>query len=155
VARSASPRSTLALSAQTLPTINYKGGAQPIAPLVGPGPHVIRVDKLRVAGSTTLVISADDPDAVVVIQVERSMAVGKHGNVEVGGQLKAENLLSVAHGKGTVKVLGSSRFADVVFAPERSIKIGQNVHIDGALLGDRISINGGSSISHRPFTPLL
>jgi len=36
-----------------------------------------------------------------------------------------------------------------------SHRLPQNVHIDGALLGDRISINGGSSISHRPFTPLL
>jgi len=144
-----------ALSAQTLPTINYKGGAQPIAPLVGPGPHILRINKLRVAGNTTLVISADDPDAVVVIQVERAMAVGKLGNVVVGGQLKAENLLWVAHGKGTVKILGASSFAGVVLAPERSIKIGQNVHIDGALLGDKISINGGSSINHRPFTPLL
>lgn len=143
------------LPATILPTINHKIDApQPIPPFVGPGPHVVRIPKVRVAAQATLVITAD-ADAIVVIQVDKSIAVGKGGQVQLAGGLKPENLLWVGHGKGSASINGSAVFNGNILAPERKIRIGQNVVIDGALLGDKVKIHGGVLLTHRPFTAYL
>jgi len=143
------------LSATTLPAINlHLGDPQPLSVLSGPGPHVLRFSKVRVSGTATLVVEADDPEAVVVMQVEKSLSVAKGANVELRGGLKPNHVIWVGQGKGSMKLLGSSSFAGTLLGAERTIKIGQLVHIDGAALGDRVKINGGSSITHHPFTPL-
>lgn len=140
----------------TLAAINlHPGEPQPLPVFNGPGPHVVRVSKVRVSGTATLALNANDSDAVVVIQVEKSLSIAKGANVVVGGALKPQNVLWVAQGKGSVKILGSSTFVGTVLGGERNMKIGQNVIIEGALLGDRIKINGSSSVTHLPFTPLL
>ncbi len=131
------------------------GASQPIPSLSGPGPHILKANKVRVAPGAVLTITADDPDAVVVIQVDRSISIGKTATVQVGGALQARNLLWVGHGKGSVKINGSATFAGTVVAPERSIKLGQNITVQGALLGNKVSIAGATSLTHLPFTPLL
>ncbi len=83
------------------------------------------------------------------------MSIGKTAAVQVAGALQAQNLLWVAHGKGGVRINGSASFAGTVLAPERSVKLGQNIHVDGALIGNKINIAGFSSVTHLPFTPLL
>lgn len=144
------------LVGQTLPSITYKvGDPQPLPTFNGPGVHVVRVSKLRVSGNASLTVTADDPGAIVVIQVEKGLSVGKGATVQVGGQLKPENVLWVTPGKGSVKILGSSNFVGTVLGPERTIKVGQNVMIEGSLLGGKVKINGTTTISHRPFTALL
>lgn len=144
------------LAGQTLPSITYKvGDPQPLPTFSGAGVHVVRVSKLRVSGNASLTVSADDPDAIVVIQVEKTLSVGKGATVQVDGQLKPENVLWVTPGKGSVKILGSSNFIGTVLGPERSIKVGQNVVIEGSLLGGKVKINGTTTIAHRPFTALL
>lgn len=129
--------------------------AQPLPILSGPGPHILRASQLRVAPGATLVITADDPDAVVLIQVEKAISIGKTATVQVGGMLKAQNLLWVAHGKGSVKINGGATFVGTVLAPDRSVKLGQNIYVDGALIGNKVSISGACSVTHLPFTALL
>ncbi len=114
----------------------------------------MRSPKVRVAAQATLVITAD-ADAIVVIQVDKSIAVGKGGQVQIAGGLKPENLLWVGHGKGSASINGSAVFNGNILAPERKIRIGQNVVIDGALLGDKVKIHGGVLLTHRPFTAYL
>ncbi len=144
------------LPAQVLPPIQHKlGDPQPLPVLSGPGPHILHTSSVRVSGTTVLTVSADDPDAIVVIQVEKGLAVAKGAVVQLGGQLKAENLLWVAPGKGSVKILGSASFVGTVLAPERPIKVGQGVTIAGSLLGSKVSIKGTSTVTHHPFTALF
>lgn len=144
------------LPGQLLPPIQHKvGNTQPLPVFSGPGPHIVRTSVVRVSGSTVLIVEADDPDAVVVIQVEKGLAVAKGATVQLGGQLKAENLLWVAPGKGSVKILGSASFVGTVLAPERAIKVGQGVTIHGGLLGNKVSIKGTSTVVHHPFTALF
>lgn len=142
--------------AYNLGAIKHAAGApQPIPSLSGPGPHILKATSLRVSPGAVLTVTADDPDAVVVIQVEKSVSIGKTAAVQVAGALQAQNLLWVAHGKGGVRINGSASFAGTVLAPERSVKLGQNIHVDGALIGNKINIAGFSSVTHLPFTPLL
>jgi len=131
------------------------GDLQPIPNLTGPGPHILKASKVRVSPATNLIITADDPEAVVVILVEKSMTIGKTATVQVGGMLQARNVLWVMHGKGAVKLNGGSSFAGTVLGPERTIKLGQFIHVDGGLIGNKISIAGASFVTHLPFTPLL
>ena len=136
--------------------INHVPGApQPIPTLSGPGPHILKIERLRVSPGALLTVTADDPNAVVVIQVDGALLIGKTGAVQVAGLLQAQNLLWVAHGKGSVKINGSASFVGTVLAPERSIKLGQYIRVDGALLGNKVSIAGLSAITHLPFAPLL
>jgi hypothetical protein len=142
--------------AYNLGSIKYhSGNPQPVPSLSGPGPHILKMTKLRVSPGTLLMVTADDPNAVVVIQVDKSLSIGKAAHVQVAGMLKAQNLLWVVHGKGSVKINGSATFAGNVLGPDRSVKLGQNVHVDGALISSKMTINGGTSVTHLPFTPLL
>lgn len=143
------------LPSQVLPAIRHKEDApQPLPVLTGPGPHILRVPKVRVAAHATLTVTAD-ADSIVVIQVERSISVGKFGTVQVAGGLKPENLLWVADGKGSAIVNGSGSFDGTILAPLRKIKLGQNVVIRGSLYGDKVKITGGVLVTHLPFTAFL
>jgi len=49
----------------------------------------------------------------------------------------------------------ASAFVGTVLGPDRTIKVGQNVSIEGALLGSKVAITGSSTVLHRPFTALF
>jgi len=131
------------------------GDAQPIPSLSGPGPHILNMTKLRVAQGSVLMVTADDPNAVVVIQVDKTVSIAKKAHVAVGGMLKPQNLLWVVHGKGGAKINGSATFVGNILAPAGSVKLGQNVHLDGGLIANKVKINGSTSVTHLPFTPCL
>ena len=57
--------------------------------------------------------------------------------------------------KGTVNINGVAGFSGTVLAPDRLIKVGQHVHMDGGIFGNRIVMNAATSVTHLPFTPLL
>jgi len=69
--------------------------------------------------------------------------------------LKPQNLLWVVHGKGGAKINGSATFVGNILAPAGSVKLGQNVHLDGGLIANKVKINGSTSVTHLPFTPCL
>lgn len=127
-------------------------GTLDLPTLRGPGPHVLSIYKLLVGGKATLRVTADDPNAVVIIKVERAMKVGKGAQILVGGSLLPQNVLWSVHGRGSVGISGlGTVFHGNVLAPDRKVKVGQNVHVLGSLMANSLKITGLTTIDHLPF----
>jgi len=146
------------------PTVNlgaytHKIGDPPLV-VVGPGPHILNMTRLRVRGRAVLEISGD-ADSVVIVQVERGFSVAQRAGVQVGGGLRASNLLWVLDRAGRAYIGsdeevetddGDAVFAGTVLAPGRNIVVGKRSRISGSLLGRKVQLNGQAVVSHHPFT---
>jgi len=142
-----------------LGAVTHKIGDPPLV-VVGPGPHVLHMSRLRVRGRALLEISGD-ADAVVVVQVDRGFSIAQRAGVQVSGGLRASNLIWVLDRSGRVYIGSDTEvepddadavFAGTVLAPGRNIVVGKRSRVTGALLGRKVQLNGQVVVSHHPFT---
>jgi DNA-binding beta-propeller fold protein YncE len=122
---------------------------------LGGGLQVLAVLSVVVERGTQVIL-AGQPDTVLVVRVLGGIEVGARGAVAVTGGLAANRVLWSVEGAGSDVLLGdASRIAGTVMAAERSIALARRAEVQGALLGERVTLGPKGGVRHAPFVGLL
>lgn len=143
-----------------LGVVTHSDGGPPIV-VSGPGPHVLKVTRLRVRGKSILQIQGD-PNSVIIFQVDRGFSVAQTGAIELIGGLRPDKVIWAIDRSGRAYIGsgedadpmadGDAIFAGTVLAPNRNIVVGKQSYVSGALLGRKVQLNGQVTVAHYPFT---
>ena len=142
---------------QTYGRVKLKPGQpQPFAPVSGPGPHIIEVDRITVNSLTNLVLTGD-PDSVLVIKIAKSFVVRKNAQVTLAGGLRAKNVVFLVTGTSRVHVVGAldTEFHGTILKPLGKVTLGKRVQFYGAVGARDVKVNSDANVHHVPFTGYL
>jgi len=97
------------------------------------------------------------PDTILIIRLAGALRFGSYAKVTLGGGLTPQHVLWNVEGtRRSLSLARSSQIVGTVLAPQRRfIRMGDHVHVYGALVAKRIRLHLNSIVTHYPFIALL
>ena len=111
---------------------------------------VLKLNYLEMSGNATLTLEGT-ATTTFIINVKNQFSLSGNSQITLSGGLEWDDVLFNVRGNGSdVCLTGNARLEGILMANRRTVILGAHATVRGAVIADRVRLNGNSRVIHPP-----